>query len=86
MAADIPYRDDSQPSLVSAAAYRQLVDRVNILSKMLVKDGELKVSDANAVLTVTGSGGGGIPDGYEEMDIYVCIGGVSTLKTFLVKT
>ena len=75
MASDIPYSDGSQPSLVSVEAYRQLVDRVNVLSKMLVKDGELKVADGNAVLTINfpdSAGAGGIPTGYVETSVTLC--------------
>lgn len=52
----------------------------------------LGIGDTDEVLTVAGgipawapAMGGGIPTGYAELVLNVCIGGVSTAKTFLVK-
>jgi hypothetical protein len=69
------------------AAFVSLAEKHNLLveliSKMTGTAGiKVVISDSNIVIEGSGSG---MPSGYSERDISVCVDGVATTYTFLTK-
>jgi hypothetical protein len=66
-------------SLAKSNKVNQLIKKLNALENMTVRQGEgeeqpaLNVADNNSELITTP--GGGLPDGYEELDVVICQNG-----------
>lgn len=85
MAEDIPYSDDSQPTLISSNVWRQLVDIVNSLQNAEVSGGDFKCTRVNTKLTIDEQSGSGVPEGYVETAAELCIDGEVTPGSLLFK-
>lgn len=85
MASKIPYKDNSEVTLVTAEAFKALVDRVNVISSPKFIGGTWTLSDNNLVIKVDAPAGGGVPAGYVETAISICIDGVETPGKILFK-
>ncbi len=77
------------PSLVNTDKGNEVIQKLNSLLNIRLIEGEeyaISYSDENVVITLKGSEDSGSIEGYEEIDVFLCVNGTAQLKTILVKS
>ena len=83
------------PSLVNANYANQLIDAVNALQRIEIRETEgnnyVEYSKENVILfiqagtQIVNQTPGGMPSGFTEQTMYICENGVAVEKVFLIK-
>ena len=76
------------PSLVNTQKGNEVIQKLNSLLNIRLIEGEeyaISYSDENVVITLKSSEDSGSIQGFEEIDVFLCVNGNAQLKTILAK-